>query len=34
MPSASRSLLSAGPQVSRLADTAAALAAEFRALLP
>jgi orotidine-5'-phosphate decarboxylase len=34
MPSASRSLLSAGPQVRRLADTAAALAAEFRSLLP
>ncbi len=34
MPSASRSLLSAGPDVSKLRDTAAALAAEFRAVLP
>ncbi|HTX85490.1 MAG TPA: orotidine-5'-phosphate decarboxylase [Streptosporangiaceae bacterium] len=33
MPSASRSLLSAGPQVSQLRDTVAALAAEFRAVL-
>ncbi len=33
MPSASRSLLSAGPDVSRLRDRAAALAAEFRAVL-
>jgi len=33
MPSASRSLLSAGPQVSRLRDTVAALAAEFRTVL-
>jgi orotidine-5'-phosphate decarboxylase len=33
MPSASRSLLAPGPQVSRLRDTAAALAAEFRAML-
>jgi orotidine-5'-phosphate decarboxylase len=34
MPSASRSLLTAGPDVSRLRDAVAALAAEFRALLP
>jgi orotidine-5'-phosphate decarboxylase len=34
MPSASRSLLAAGPDVSRLRDAVAALAAEFRALLP
>jgi orotidine-5'-phosphate decarboxylase len=34
MPSASRSLLSDGPDVSRLRDTAAALAAEFRQALP
>ncbi len=34
MPSASRSLLSAGPDVSKLRDAAAALAAEFRAVLP
>jgi orotidine-5'-phosphate decarboxylase len=33
MPSASRSLLSAGPQVSRLRDGVSALAAEFRAVL-
>ena len=33
MPSASRSLLSAGPDVGRLRDAASALAAEFRALL-
>jgi len=33
MPSASRSLLAAGPDVSRLADVAAALAGEFRAAL-
>jgi orotidine-5'-phosphate decarboxylase len=33
MPSASRSLLSAGPDVSRLRGAAAALAAEFRAVL-
>jgi orotidine-5'-phosphate decarboxylase len=33
MPSASRSLLSAGPDVSKLRDCAAALAAEFRAVL-
>jgi orotidine-5'-phosphate decarboxylase len=33
MPSASRSVLSAGPDVSRLRDTLAALAAEFRAVL-
>ncbi len=33
MPSASRSLLSAGPDVSKLRDTAAALAAEFHAVL-
>jgi orotidine-5'-phosphate decarboxylase len=33
MPSASRSLLSAGPDVSRLRDGAAALAAEFRNVL-
>ncbi len=34
MPSASRSLLSAGPDVSRLRNCAAALAAEFRTVLP
>jgi orotidine-5'-phosphate decarboxylase len=34
MPSASRSLLTAGPDVSKLADAAAALAAEFRTALP
>ncbi len=34
MPSASRSLLLAGPDVSRLRDAIAALAAEFRAVLP
>jgi orotidine-5'-phosphate decarboxylase len=34
MPSASRSLLTAGPDVSRLRDAVVALAAEFRALLP
>ncbi len=34
MPSASRSLLTAGPDVSRLRDAIAALAAQFRALLP
>jgi orotidine-5'-phosphate decarboxylase len=33
MPSASRSLLSAGPDISRLQDAAGALAAEFRSLL-
>jgi orotidine-5'-phosphate decarboxylase len=33
MPSASRSLLAAGPDVGRLRDAAAALAAEFRGLL-
>jgi orotidine-5'-phosphate decarboxylase len=33
MPSASRSLLAAGPDLSRLRDGAAAMAAEFRALL-
>jgi orotidine-5'-phosphate decarboxylase len=33
MPSASRSLLSAGPDISALRDTAAALAAEFRTAL-
>jgi orotidine-5'-phosphate decarboxylase len=33
MPSASRSLLSAGPDVSRLRDAAAAMAAEFRTVL-
>jgi orotidine-5'-phosphate decarboxylase len=33
MPSASRSLLSPGPDVSRLQDTVGALAAEFRSLL-
>jgi orotidine-5'-phosphate decarboxylase len=33
MPSASRSLLSAGPDVSKLRDAAAAMAAEFRAVL-
>jgi orotidine-5'-phosphate decarboxylase len=34
MPSASRSLLSAGPQVSSLREKVSALAAEFRAVLP
>jgi orotidine-5'-phosphate decarboxylase len=34
MPSASRSLLAAGPDPGRLRDGVAALAAEFRALLP
>jgi orotidine-5'-phosphate decarboxylase len=34
MPSASRSLLAAGPDPARLRDSAAALAAEFRAALP
>jgi orotidine-5'-phosphate decarboxylase len=34
MPSASRLLLSAGPDVGALRDAAAALAAEFRAALP
>jgi orotidine-5'-phosphate decarboxylase len=34
MPSASRSLLSAGPDPGRLRDTVRALAAEFRAVLP
>jgi orotidine-5'-phosphate decarboxylase len=34
MPSASRSLLAAGPDVSQLRDAVAGLAAEFRALLP
>jgi len=34
MPSASRSLLAAGPDISALRDGAAALAAEFRRLLP
>lgn len=34
MPSASRSLLAAGPDVGRLRAAAGALAAEFRALLP
>jgi orotidine-5'-phosphate decarboxylase len=34
MPSASRSLLAAGPEVSRLADAAATLAAEFCLALP
>jgi orotidine-5'-phosphate decarboxylase len=34
IPSASRSLLSGGPDVSRLRDAAAALAAEFRRALP
>jgi orotidine-5'-phosphate decarboxylase len=34
MPSASRSLLAAGPDVGRLQDALASLAAEFRALLP
>jgi orotidine-5'-phosphate decarboxylase len=33
MPSASRSLLTAGPQVSRLRDAVSALAAEFRTVL-
>jgi len=34
MPSASRSLLAAGPEVSRLRTAVAALAAEFRTVLP
>jgi orotidine-5'-phosphate decarboxylase len=34
IPSASRSLLGSGPDVSRLRDTAKALAAEFRVALP
>ncbi len=34
MPSASRSLLTAGPDIGALRDGAAAMAAEFRALLP
>jgi len=34
MPSASRTLLAAGPDLSRLRDTVAALAAEFRHALP
>jgi orotidine-5'-phosphate decarboxylase len=34
MPSASRSLLAAGPDVSALRDRAAAMAAEFSRLLP
>jgi hypothetical protein len=34
MPSASRSLLLAGPDAGALRDGAAALAAEFRRLLP
>jgi len=34
MPSASRSLLSAGPDVTRLKDAMSALAADFRAVLP
>jgi orotidine-5'-phosphate decarboxylase len=34
MPSASRSLLAAGPGVSRLQDAVAELAAEFRRVLP
>jgi orotidine-5'-phosphate decarboxylase len=34
MPSASRSLLAAGPDAGRLRAAVAALAAEFRALLP
>jgi hypothetical protein len=34
MPSASRSLLAAGPDVGRLRSAVEALAAEFRALLP
>ncbi|HEY2507564.1 MAG TPA: orotidine-5'-phosphate decarboxylase [Streptosporangiaceae bacterium] len=34
MPSASRSLLAAGPDPSRLQDAAATLAAEFRAVVP
>src|SRR5262249_36943852 len=34
MPSASRSLLSAGPDSSRLRDAITALAADFRAVLP
>jgi hypothetical protein len=33
MPSASRSLLAAGPDISALRDGAAAMAAEFRRLL-
>jgi len=33
MPSASRSLLSAGPDVTRLRDALSTLAAEFRAVL-
>jgi hypothetical protein len=33
MPAASRSLLSAGPDVGRLRDNAAAVAAEFRQVL-
>jgi orotidine-5'-phosphate decarboxylase len=33
MPSASRSLLQAGPDVSRLRDAVAALASEFRSRL-
>jgi len=34
MPSASRSLLTAGPDMGRLRDAVAALATEFRAALP
>jgi hypothetical protein len=34
MPSASRSLLKAGPDVSHLRDAISALAAEFREVLP
>ena len=34
MPSASRSLLAAGPDVGRLRSAVEALAAEFRAVLP
>lgn len=34
MPSASRSLLAAGPDIRALQDQAAAMAAEFRRLLP
>jgi orotidine-5'-phosphate decarboxylase len=34
MPSASRSLLAAGPDIKALQDRAAAVAAEFRRLLP
>jgi orotidine-5'-phosphate decarboxylase len=34
MPSASRSLLAAGPDIKALQDRAAAMAAEFRRLLP